>query len=152
MKGKYYEHVVTKLLRPEFFSVSELSFHHSTFHGNPSSSLSDTPPSEGRHLLTHLDWSYHPSPRNFRGNYPSQLRNSWSLRDIHRAGDRSGKQFKDKVCNECGKKFSSASGLHYHKKMHFGKRVKCPFCETWFSYQTGLRRHIKTVHHSQTTP
>ncbi|GFN80576.1 Zinc finger protein 324a [Plakobranchus ocellatus] len=50
------------------------------------------------------------------------------------------------VCSLCGKCYGSTSGLFLHMQAHDGKTFVCPVCDSKFSQNSTMKRHMKSVH------
>jgi len=46
----------------------------------------------------------------------------------------------------CGKRFSSAAGVRYHRRCHFPSNHQCTVCQRWFTGQSHLDRHLRSKH------
>ena len=52
------------------------------------------------------------------------------------------------VCSLCGKCYASYQGLQFHIQAHSGKVHVCPVCDSKFSQNSTMRRHMRLVHSS----
>ena len=53
------------------------------------------------------------------------------------------------TCQECGKTFTSNTGLYYHMPLHTGKwKHTCDLCDKGFMESTKYRKHME-MHRSQ---
>ncbi|CAG5128590.1 unnamed protein product [Candidula unifasciata] len=49
-------------------------------------------------------------------------------------------------CTLCGKGYASESGLSLHKQVHEGKSYVCPVCDSRFTQNSTMKRHMRTLH------
>ena len=49
-------------------------------------------------------------------------------------------------CDKCKKGFNEMHHYRDHMAQHEGRGVSCAFCGRTFSFNTALKRHIKTLH------
>lgn len=49
-------------------------------------------------------------------------------------------------CTLCGKGYASESGLALHKQVHEGKSFVCPVCDSKFTQNSTMKRHMRTLH------
>lgn len=49
-------------------------------------------------------------------------------------------------CTLCGKGYASESGLSLHMQVHEGKTFVCPICDSRFTQNSTMKRHMRTLH------
>ena len=47
------------------------------------------------------------------------------------------------ICQDCGKDFSSSSGLHAHAQQHKAPRFSCEICGKMFTYKCNWKNHLE---------
>lgn len=50
------------------------------------------------------------------------------------------------TCTLCGKGYASFSGLSLHLQVHEGKSFLCPVCDSKFTQNSTMKRHLRMVH------
>lgn len=50
------------------------------------------------------------------------------------------------TCTLCGKGYYSSSGLYRHIRVHKGKMIMCPVCDSKFTQSSTLKRHLMRSH------
>lgn len=50
------------------------------------------------------------------------------------------------TCTLCGKGYASFSGLSLHLQAHEGKTYMCPICDSKFTQNSTMKRHLRMVH------
>lgn len=50
------------------------------------------------------------------------------------------------TCTLCSKGYASLSGLSLHMQAHEGKTYLCPICDSRFTQNSTMKRHLRMVH------
>ena len=56
------------------------------------------------------------------------------------------------MCSLCGKCYGSQRGLSLHMQAHDGKTYVCPVCDSKFSQNSTMKRHLKSMHNTNQCP